>query len=123
MKTAISILDGKISEHFGRCSEFLIVEIQNNEIISREIIQRPELSHPEVPAFLAKMGVSQVVAGGMGTRAKSIFGQVGIKTIIGVSGDTESVVCKLLDGELESLKDACISGEGHRPGESCGHRQ
>ncbi|MFP4459912.1 MAG: NifB/NifX family molybdenum-iron cluster-binding protein [Candidatus Zixiibacteriota bacterium] len=121
MKTAISVLDNEVSQHFGRCSDFVIVDIEDGEIKSKTTIPRPEMPHPEVPEYLAKKGVEALVAGGMGRRAQMLFEQNGIKPIMGAKGDVETIINKIQNNELESIGEACSGGEGHKPGDSCGH--
>ncbi|GEM_PF-5183014 len=44
MKIAIPLEGGKISFYFGRCLQFGFFEIENNKVLSKEIVDAPNLS-------------------------------------------------------------------------------
>ena len=113
MKFALSTNGSEISQHFGRCSHFVIVDIQDGAEVSREKIERPEIEHPEVPPMLAKMDVKYIVTGGMGARAKKIFVENGVKTILGANGDFEAIIKVLIAGKLDSTEVPCDHGDHH----------
>lgn len=120
MKVAISTDLGFVSPHFGRCRSYTIVEIENGKVISREEIPNPGHQPGFLPGFLAERGVGCIVAGGMGPRARELFAQKGIQTVIGVQSPVEEVVEKLIRDELEEGEDLC----GHKNGklDQCGRQ-
>ena len=74
-------LDSTISEHFGHCGAFTLVEISDSGI--GEVTILPNGGHEEggcmAPVQLLKeKGVEILVAGGMGQRPLAGFQQVGI---------------------------------------------
>ena len=112
MKIAIST-DGKyVSPHFGRCPSFTIVEIEDNKVISKEVIDNPGHQPGYLPRYLNELGASHIVAGGMGNRAKDLFEEANIEPIIGVEGEVGSVIDKILDGTLEGAENICDHGGG-----------
>ncbi|HEO63841.1 MAG TPA: dinitrogenase iron-molybdenum cofactor, partial [Candidatus Omnitrophica bacterium] len=102
MKVAISTDGGFVSAHFGRCPHFTIVEIEDGEIKSKELIDNPGHQPGFIPQFLHQRGVSCIVAGGMGARAEGFFRQFGISTIVGVSGRIDDVLDHIVKGNLQS---------------------
>jgi len=70
----------------------------------------PSLGHqPSLfPEWLAEQGVSVVIAGGMGSRAQSLFNQNRIGVIINaLESDPEKAVLSYLEGTLARGEDIC----------------
>ena len=65
-----------------------------------------------IPQFLQQKGVGVIIAGGMGMRASGFFDELGIKTIVGISGRIDEVVEKLSKGTLEGGESLCRPGSG-----------
>ena len=112
MKIAISTDSEKVSEHFGRCPEFTIVEIEDNKIKNKKIIENPGHMTGFLPKFLKEQGVSYVIAGGAGFRAQELFEQFGIKLIIGIQGKVNDVIKGFIKGKLKQGEDLCKPGKG-----------
>jgi predicted Fe-Mo cluster-binding NifX family protein len=51
MKIAISTDNGMVSPHFGRCPHFTIVEIKDNKVLKKEIIDNPGHRTGFLPKF------------------------------------------------------------------------
>ena len=107
MKVAISTEGDYVSAHFGRCSQYTMVEVEEGKVLIREVIENPGHQPGFLPGFLAERGVTCVITGGMGPRAQSLFAQQGIETVVGVSGRIEEVIEKFLKGELEGEENPC----------------
>ena len=112
MKIAISTDGGLVSPHFGRCPEFTIVDIDNGKIIKKEIIGNPGHQPGFIPHFLHEMGVGCIVCGGMGMRATGFFEELGIKTIVGISGTIDGAIKDLAEGTLRGGASLCEPGLG-----------
>jgi len=112
MKVAISTDSGKVSEHFGRCPEFTIMEIEENKIKDKTLIKNPGHATGFLPKYFKEQGVSCVIAGGAGFRAQELFEQFGIELITGIQGEIEDVTNRLINGNLEQGKDFCSPGKG-----------
>jgi predicted Fe-Mo cluster-binding NifX family protein len=116
MKVAISTDHGYVSAHFGRCASYTILEISEGKIRSRKEIPNPGHQPGFLPQFLSDMGVSCIIAGGMGPRAQGLFTQKNIESIIGVQGPIDDVINNFLNQELEAGEDLCnhgLEGAGH----------
>ena len=124
MRIAIST-DGKyVSEHFGRCPSFTLVDIGNGKLINRTIIDNPGHSPGYIPEFLHEKGVSCIVCGGMGLRAKEIFEHLGIQSIMGIEGSVEDIINTIKTGVLEGKDSICTPGSGRGYGvekDECDH--
>lgn len=112
MKIAISTDLEKVSEHFGRCPEFTILEIEDNKIKNKKIIKNPGHATGFLPKYFKEQGVSCVIAGGAGFRAQELFEQFGIKLITGIQGEITEVINLFIKGNLEQGEDSCNPGKG-----------
>jgi len=113
-------LDGQVSEHFGRCGAYVVVETQAGEIVDTRVVANPyaERHVPgSVPSFIRELGADAIVAGGMGPRAVGFFEEFGIDVATGASGRIRDAVTAYLQGELQNVA-AC---SGDHP-QSCGRR-
>lgn len=112
MKVAISTDGNNVSAHFGRCPSFTIIDFNDGALINREVIANPGHHPGFIPTFLHEKGVTSIIAGGMGTRAKMLFDEMRIETIVGVSGKIEDVIKQILEGTLEGGESLCSPGAG-----------
>lgn len=125
MKVAISTDGEFVSTHFGRCPKYTILDIENNKVVSREIIENPGHHPGFLPQFLKEKGVNCVIAGGMGQRAKELFNEAQIDTILGVEGKIQYVIDNILKGTLKGKESLCKpeSGKGYGVNKSvCDHK-
>ncbi len=112
MKIAISTDGDYVSQHFGRCPLFTIVEIEDGKLIKKEVINNPGHHPGFLPQFFHKYGIECIIAGGIGMRARELFGSLGIQTIIGVEGHIDDVINKILNGTLKGGENLCKPGAG-----------
>jgi predicted Fe-Mo cluster-binding NifX family protein len=112
MRVAISTEKDFVSPHFGRCPLFTIVDIEEGKITKKEIINNPGHHPGFIPQFLYEKGVNCIVAGGMGRRATELFNELGIQTIVGISGKIDEVIEKLQKGTLKGGESLCRPGSG-----------
>ena len=112
MRVAISTDGDFVSAHFGRCPSFTIVDIENDEITNKEIVENPGHEPGFIPQFLHQRGVECIVCGGMGMRATGLFNELGVQTMVGVNGKVDEVIEKLQKGTLEGGESLCKPGAG-----------
>ena len=125
MKIAISTDNGNVSEHFGRCPEFTLVEIKENKIIKKEVIDNPGHKVGFLPKFLSEQKVEYVIAGGAGFRAQQFFNEFGIKLITGVQGKVDDVINDFIKGKIKQGEDLCkpSKGKGYGIKKEDGHEE
>lgn len=122
MRIAIATDKGFVSAHFGRCPSYTIVDIEEGKVTKSEEIANPGHSPGFLPGFLADKGVSVVIAGGMGPRAKGHFAENNIQVITGVQGKVEEVIERFVRQEIRPGQDLCEHGGEHQPGDKpCHH--
>ena len=110
MRYAVPISGGIVSQHFGHCEHFALVDVdkQTKKIVKKELVQSPGHQPGLLPEWLAEQGVSFVIAGGMGSRAQSLFQQNHIGVIVGtLENDPEKAVLSHLDGVLATGENIC----------------
>jgi ATP-binding protein involved in chromosome partitioning len=108
MKIAIPVAEGKLTAHFGHAAEFAIVHVENQEITNKEMLIPPPHEPGVLPKWLHEQGVSVIIAGGMGQRALSLFGENDIKVMTGApSLIPEELVQQYLSNSLETGANVC----------------
>jgi len=110
MKIAIPLLNGNLTPHFGHCERFAIITVDSatRAILSQEEIVPPPHEPGLYPSWLAKLGITHVIAGGMGENAINLFGQNNIEVIAGATGETAEKIVKLfLENTLVTGKNLC----------------
>ena len=113
MKVAISTDVNVVSAHFGRCPSFTVVEIDDKgNIVGQESIANPGHHPGFLPQFFAEKGVHCVIAGGAGQRAQALFAEKNIQLILGVTGQIDETIDKLIQGELKGGESLCTPGAG-----------
>jgi len=124
MRVAISTDGDLVSAHFGRCPQFMIIDIEQGKTVKKEVVDNPGHQPGFIPQFLHEKGVMCIVAGGMGRRATDLFSQYSIQTIIGVTGTIDEVIKSLEQGTLEGGPSLCKPGAGKGYGvekDECDH--
>jgi len=112
MRIAISTDGNYVSEHFGRCPEFTILDIEDGKALNRRSINNPGHSPGAIPQFLNNEGVNLIVCGGMGARAMGFFDEFGIDAMTGIAGKIDDVILELQDGKLKGGRSLCTPGAG-----------
>jgi len=107
MKIAIASEANHVTEHFGHCPEFIIYTLDGKSILSVERIPNPGHKPGFLPRYLNDLGIKVIISGGMGQSAISLFNQFDIEVIVGVSGNTRSIVEQYAEGTLVSTGSVC----------------
>lgn len=112
MLIAISTDGNYVSGHFGRCPEFTLAGIENNQLKEKTVISNPGHHPGFLPQFLHEKGVECIIAGGMGGSAVQLFNQYNIRQITGVSGKIDDVIQAFIEGTLTGGVSTCSAGSG-----------
>ncbi|MCF8304306.1 MAG: NifB/NifX family molybdenum-iron cluster-binding protein [Bacteroidales bacterium] len=107
-KIAIPVANGNLCAHFGHCENFAIYEVEGGKIGNGTLLTPPPHQPGLYPQWLAGYGVTDVIAGGMGQRAISLFNQNNIQVCVGADMKApEELVKDLLAGKLKSSGNYC----------------
>jgi ATP-binding protein involved in chromosome partitioning len=110
MRYAIPVSSGVVSPHFGHCEQFALIDVdeRTRRILRKDLVASPGHQPGLLPEWLAEQGVSFVIAGGMGSRAQSLFQQNRIGVIVGTMEiDPEKAVQSYLNGQLTVGDNIC----------------
>lgn len=108
MRIAVPMAEGALCMHFGHCSTFALVDVENNVVVAVKEVVPPPHQPGLLPPWLADLGVTMVIAGGMGSRAQAIFQSNGISVLTGASGTgAREIVENYLAGTLTTGGNAC----------------
>ena len=118
MKIAVTYDNGNVFQHFGKTEFFKIYQVENNQVISSEIISSNGSGHGALAGILAGQDVDVLICGGIGGGAQAALAEAGVKLCSGAQGDADQAVCDYLSGELVSTGANC--DHHHEEGHSCG---
>ncbi|MDD2381016.1 MAG: NifB/NifX family molybdenum-iron cluster-binding protein [Mariniphaga sp.] len=111
MKNKIAIPvdnSGKLDPHFGHCKYFAIHEVEDKIIVTDEIVQPPPHEPGVLPNWLADLGITEVLAGGMGNRAIQHFNKLGINVFTGAPEmDARELINGFLNDTIEFSANYC----------------
>lgn len=105
MKIAVASQDRRhITGHTGRCHKFLIYQVANGKILSKELLELPtELSFhrtsPQEPHPLDDVAV--MITGGIGQGLARRLANKGIMSVITTRTDPDGAVSAYLNGHLQ----------------------
>lgn len=107
-KIAIPVVKGQLNAHFGHTENFFIYDVQNLKSLNKEIVTPPPHEPGLYPKWLAEMGVTDVIAKGMGERAIALFNQNKINVFVGVPiKSPDEIVSDFIEGTLETSDNSC----------------
>lgn len=107
MKIAVASQNRReVTGHAGRCRNFWIYDVQDGEVVGRDLLELPRSQSfhdhaPELPHPLD--GVHVVITGGMGRGFAEKLGRRGIETVATPQPDPDQAVAAWLRGTLERL--------------------
>ena len=121
MKIAVTYDNGNIFQHFGKTESFKLYEIEDNKVISSEVIGSNGTGHGALAGLLADQDVDVLICGGIGGGAQAALEEAGVEMCAGAQGDADQAVEAYLKGELVSTGANC--DHHHEEGHSCGHHE
>ena len=122
MKIAVTYDNGNIFQHFGRTESFKVYEVEDNKVISSEVIGSNGVGHGALAGLLSGQSVDVLICGGIGGGAQAALQEAGVELCAGAEGDADQVVEAYLKGELISTGANC-DHHHHEDGHSCGDHE
>ena len=122
MKIAVTYDNGEIFQHFGKTESFKVYEVEDNKVVSSEVIGSNGTGHGALAGLLAEQGVNVLICGGIGGGAQTALTEAGIELCAGAQGNTDQAVESYLKGELVSSGANC-DHHHHEEGQSCGNHE
>ncbi|HJD13754.1 MAG TPA: FKBP-type peptidyl-prolyl cis-trans isomerase [Candidatus Ruminococcus avistercoris] len=118
MKIAVTYDNGNIFQHFGKTEFFKVYEVNDNQVVSSEVIGSNGSGHGALADLLAGQSIDVLICGGIGGGAQDALQAADIEVCSGAQGDTDQAVEAYLKGELVSSGVNC--DHHHEDGHSCG---
>ena len=118
MKIAVTYDNGNIFQHFGKTEFFKVYEVEDNKVVSGEVMGSNGTGHGALAGLLAEQDVDVLICGGIGGGAQAALQEAGNELYAGASGDADEAVETYLRGELVSSGANC--NHHHEDGHSCG---
>ena len=119
MKIAVAYDNGNIFQHFGRTEFFKVYEVEEDKVVSSEVIGSNGVGHGALAGLLAEQSVDVLICGGIGGGAQAALTEAGVELCAGAQGDADQAVEAYLKGELVSTGANC-DHHHHEEGHSCG---
>ena len=119
MKIAVTYDNGNIFQHFGRTEFFKVYEVEEDKVVSSEVIGSNGVGHGALAGLLAEQSVDVLICGGIGGGAQAALAEAGVELCSGAEGDADQAVEAYLKGELVSTGANC-DHHHHEEGHSCG---
>jgi ATP-binding protein involved in chromosome partitioning len=110
MRIAIPLTNGLMAQHFGHCEHFAFIDVDTTtkKIVGSLQEAAPEHAPGLLPRWLRDRGVTVVIAGGMGARARTLFAQAGVEVLTGAeSREPETIARDYLNGALVTGANSC----------------
>lgn len=99
-KIAFPSSDGRtIEKHFGKASQFIVFHILDGKILNRYIIDLDISSKGRYPEILKNENITIVIVYGIGNRAIMLLNELKIYLKIGIYGDVDKIIFRILRGE------------------------
>lgn len=121
MKIAVTYDNGNVFQHFGKTEFFKVYEVEDNKVVSSEVIGSNGSGHGALAGLLAGQSVDVLICGGIGGGAQSALAEAGVELCAGAQGNVDQVVEAYLKGELVSTGANC--DHHHEEGHSCGNHE
>jgi len=111
-RIALPMENGILCEHFGHCQEFAIVEVVDGLITDLKSLTPPEHVPGLYPRWVADLGVTDVITGGMGQKAISLFIEQKINVYVGAPLEAaKGIVLDFIGGKLNLNANICKHDE------------
>jgi len=98
-----------VHNHFGKAPEFMLLTVEEKTIVSLETMANPGREKGAVLELMPDRGVTHVIAGGMGEKAKGILKEHNIVVVTGALGSIDNVVDRFLKGEMKPADVSCCN--------------
>lgn len=107
-RIAVPLENGILCPHFGHCQQFAIVDAEDKKVSEEKFLTPPPHEPGVIPAWLASEGVTDIIAGGIGQRAISLFNQNNINVFVGAPLKSHTdLVNDLLNESLAAGANYC----------------
>ncbi|KAF5064314.1 Dinitrogenase iron-molybdenum cofactor [anaerobic digester metagenome] len=102
MRIAVSVNDQVISDHFGLCENYMVLDVEDGKIVGEELHKNPGHA-PGVtpPSFVAGLHVAAALGGTVAQGAVDVMKNAGVDVVLGASGDPRQAALDYASGKLK----------------------
>ncbi len=101
MRFALPVDNGKLSDKFGKAGQFVLISTRRGAIVAQETVPTPPHEPGGIPEWLDELGVTHVIAAGLGEGAQKLLIHKSIEVLVGApQGDPEDLVKQYLQKTL-----------------------
>jgi len=111
-RIAIPFAEDRIFPHFGKSTQFKIYTIEEDRIVSAEVLATDGAGHEILGLWLVQHGVNAVICGNIGPGALGALRAAGIPACAGVEGSPDDAIAHLLAGTLVAAETPTCPGHG-----------
>ena len=94
MKIAVTYDNGNIFQHFGKTETFKVYEVEDNKVVSSEVIGSNGEGHGALAGLLAGQNVDVLICGGIGGGAQTALAEAGVELCSGAQKDIPAEIMK-----------------------------
>ena len=107
-RIVIPAINNTLSPHFGHANYFSVFDIENDKIVNFFSALPPPHEDGSFPNYLAELGTTDLIVGGIGPKAIDILNAKGINVYSGAHAlPVIEIVEKFLSGTLELTANTC----------------
>ncbi|MGF1586071.1 MAG: NifB/NifX family molybdenum-iron cluster-binding protein [Bacteroidales bacterium] len=122
-RIAVPLENDLLCTHFGHCQSFAIVSTVDGLISGIKVENPPEHTPGAYPRWIAGLGVSVVIAGGIGQKAIALLNEQNIDVFIGAPvKSAKDLVADFLADKLSLNANYCDRHEHHHGDHSSGNK-
>ena len=108
MRIAIPVVNQKLSQHFGHSEKFYFFDIEDKKIVKTDILNPPPHAVGTIPRWVAENNATDLIAGGIGQKAITIFNQSGVNVHVGALIESpEKIVSDFTNGNIILNSNMC----------------
>lgn len=123
MKIAMTYENGKVFQHFGHTSEFIVYTVEEGKVADQMILSSNGQGHGALATLLSANDIDVLICGGIGPGAINALMANNIQVFNGASGDCDTVIQMYLNGELSFDEDKKCDHHEHEHGHDCGDHE
>jgi len=102
MRIAVPTVDRKLCTHFGHSEQFVLIDVEGEEIRNTQAATPPPHAPGVLPKWLHEQGADIIIASGMGRRAQMLFNENDIAVVVGAPIlEPEELVKQYINGTLK----------------------
>jgi len=102
MRVAIPLFGDQVSPRFGPGRHFMLASIEDGQIQEKQLVEAQDAAQSQLPTFLASLGVTKLICGGIQHQLQRDMECHGIDVIWGIIGPASEALCALANGTLHN---------------------